>query len=139
MSPIFVGQIEALDNGSKTIYIEFLPLKSGGTEESFTIELKKTQKALADFLKKIKARVSKKNKDKIKSYSKYAQVLLDNKLGEIFVQRDNIQKLITKFNIQTRTVEGLISFSRKIRIFSPIQIGEKIYPAQSILKLTHEV
>lgn len=112
---------------------------NGEKTEVFTVELKKTEKALSDFLKKIKAKASRKNQKKIGSYVKYAKSILDNKLGEIFVNRSDIQKLMNKFNILTKTVEGLIRFSRKIKLSSPIKIGEKIYPINSVIKLTHEV
>jgi hypothetical protein len=139
MNYIFVGQLEAIDPDSKTIYIEFLPLKDKEDKsEVFTVELKKTPKALKDFLKKIKAKVDRKYKTRISSYEKYAKALLDKKLGEIFVQKEDIQKLIRKFNIASRAVEGLVRFSKTIKVLSPIRIGENIYPANSVLRFTHE-
>lgn len=137
MDSVFVGQLEALDPTVKTIYIEFIPLKGGDNTESYTVELKKTPNALTDFLRKIKAKVGKKNA-KIGSYAKYAKALIDNKIGEIFVLKSNLQKLINKFNITPRTVEGLVRFSKKIKLNSPLKIGETIYKSGSILKFTHE-
>lgn len=138
MNCMFVGQLEAIDPETKTIYIEFVPVKGGDNNESFTVELKKNPTTLTNFLRKIKAKVSRKNKTKTGSYVKYAKDLLDKKLGEFFVQRKDIQKLINKFNIVPRTVEGLIGFSRKVKLEKPLRIGETIYHAKTILRLTYE-
>jgi len=133
----YVGQIEAINPDTKTIYIEFLPIKKENKGEMYTVELKKTPTALTNFLKKIGAKPGTKN-SRISSYSKYAKELLDKKLGEIFVDKKNIQKLINSFNITTRAMEGLIRFSKKVKLNSPVKIGETIYPANAVLKFSYE-
>jgi hypothetical protein len=140
MKHIFVGQIEALDPQTKTIYIEFLPLKKtkDSVPEVYTVELKKTTQALSEFLQKIKAKVDPKYRDKISSYKKFSDALLKRKLGEIFVLKSDISKLINKFNIQSRVLEGLVQFSRSVTLDSPTKVGEIIYPKNSILKFTYK-
>jgi len=134
----FIGQFEVLDPRARTVYIEFIPEKAGDTGEVYTVELRKTQLVITDFLKKIKARAGKGAGAKISSYGKFAKNLIDQRLGEIVVDDANIKKLINKFNIRTRAIEGLIRFTKKFITNSPVRIGEKIYPKNSVLKFTYE-
>ena len=137
MASLYIGQIESLSPEAKTVYIEFLPLKRDGKGNSYAVELKKSPAVLTNFLSKIGAKLNAK-KTKIHSYAKYAKALLDNRIGEIFVDEASIQKLINKFNITTRVVEGLVEFSKKIRLEQAVKIGEITYPAGAILKFTYK-
>lgn len=138
MGSIFVGQVEILNPDSKTIYIEFLPISSKKTKAIFIVELKKTTKALANFLREIKAKTTRKKQAKVNSYTKLAQELLTKKLGEVFVKKADIERLINKFNIRPRAIEGLVTFTKRVKLTSSIKIGEKIYPKDTILKFIHE-
>lgn len=138
MSSIFVGQVEILDPKSKTIYIEFLPVSDKKQKAVFIVELKKTVNALAEFLRKIKAKTTRTKQKHMNSYTKFAQELLDKKLGEVFVHQKDIEKLVNKFNILSRAIEGLVRFTKRVKLSSPVKIGDKIYPKDTILKFTHE-